>query len=202
MKKSRPENPGLSTQHSVPSPGSPVSGFRQTGFTLIELVVVITLVVVLGATLLNRVTFYQERAEQVAMAEVAGALQSALLLQYGRLVTHGAEAKVSTLAVANPMDWLARKPRNYTGEFYDPAPSSITPGNWVFDLKARGLIYVPDLAEHFVPGKDGKKWIRYRVSLMYDPAPITHGQPAQELVGALFEPVEPYRWFSDDGEKI
>ena len=70
MKKSMPENPGLSTQHSVPSPGSPVSGFRQTGFTLIELVVVITLVAVLGATLLNRVTFYQERAEQARRSEL------------------------------------------------------------------------------------------------------------------------------------
>ncbi len=171
----------------------PLSSDR--GFTLIELAVVISVVAILIGVLLNRVWFYQEQAEKAAMEQVAGALQSALTMQYGRLLTSGREAEVSALAADNPTNWLQKKPRNYSGEFYDPTPRSIAPGNWVFDLKTRELIYVLDRADHFIPGKDGEKWIRYRVNLMYDPVPGASGKPAKELVGSLFEPAEPYRWF-------
>ena len=167
----------------------------ERGFTLIELVVVIIIVSILATALLNRVWFYQEQAEKTAMVEVAAALQTALTMQHGRLLTRGMESEIAALAADNPMSWLAKPPRNYSGEFYDPTPRSVAPGNWVFDLKTRELIYVLDRAEHFVPGKDGQKWIRYRVRLMYDPALGAAGKNAKELAGTLFEPTEPYRWF-------
>ena len=170
-------------------------GISQRGFTLIELVVVITIVVILATALLNRVWFYQEQAEKAAMVEVAGAIQTALVMQYGRMLTHGMESETTALAVDNPIRWLAKQPRNYSGEFYDPTPRSVAPGNWVFDLRSRELIYVLDRTEHFVSGKDGKKWIRYRVNLMYDSALGASGKISKELAGTLFEPTEPYRWF-------
>ncbi len=176
-----------------PLSSDPLSSIR--GFTLIELAVVISVVAILIGVLLNRVWFYQEQAEKAAMEQVAGALQSALTMQYGRLLTSGMEAEISALAIDNPTNWLQKKPRNYSGEFYDPTPRSVAPGNWVFDLKTRELIYVLDRADHFIPGKDGQKWIRYRVHLMYDPVPGASSKPAKELVGTLFEPTEPYRWF-------
>lgn len=165
------------------------------GFTLIELVVVVTIVAILYTVFLNRVLFYQERAEKTAMVEIAGALQSALVMQYGRLMVRGKESEVAVLATDNPMRWLQKVPTNYAGEYYDPQPGAVDPGNWMFDLKSRELIYVLNRADYFVPGKDGLKWIRYRVNLMYDPVPGIRGKGSQELVGTLFEPVEPYRWF-------
>lgn len=167
----------------------------ERGFTLIELIIVITVVVILAAVLLERVWFYQEQAEKAAMVEVVGAIQSALVMQHGRLLVRGMESEVTVLAADNPMRWLSKQPRNYSGEFYDPTPRSVAPGNWVFDLRSRELIYVLDRADHFIPGKDGNKWIRYRVNLMYDPGLGASGKAAKELVGALFEPTEPYRWF-------
>lgn len=165
------------------------------GFTLIELVVVVTLVVVLIGTLLNRVWFYQEQAEKTAMVQVAATLQNALVMQYGSLMTHGQESKVSELVLDNPMNWLSKKPHNYAGEFYDPTPRSVAPGNWVFDLKSRELIYVVDRGEHFVPGKDGNKWVRYHVRAAYEQIPANQGKKEKVLTGILFEPVEPYEWF-------
>lgn len=165
------------------------------GFTLIELLVVVTIVAILYTVFLNRIWFYQERAEKTAMVEVAGALQSALIMQYGRLMVRGREAEVTALAADNPMRWLQKAPTNYAGEFYDPQPGMVEPGNWMFDLKSHELIYVLNRADYFVPAKDGKKWVRYRVNLMYDSVKGVRGKGSKELVGTLLEPIEPYRWF-------
>ena len=175
---------------SVPRPLS-----SESGFTLFELIVAITVVVVLAGALLNRLQYYQEQAEKTAMQQVAGVLQSALTLKYGRLLTSGTESGAAALAIENPINWLAKIPENYSGEFYDVTPRSVAPGNWVFDLKSRNLIYVMDRSDHFTPGKDGRKWVRYHVNLLYEPAPSTPVKKNKELVGILFEPMEPYRWF-------
>jgi prepilin-type N-terminal cleavage/methylation domain-containing protein len=169
------------------------------GFTLIELVVVIAIISILISALLTRVWFYQEQAEKAAMEQVAGALQSSLVLQYAHLLTQGQEAKVKNLVEENPTRWLMRQPPNYAGEFQGVIPEEIAPGNWAFDLKTHELIYVPDRTEYFVPGKDGNKWVRYRARLLYEPmrgaaAPGSKNRGAQELTSVLFEPVEPYQW--------
>lgn len=170
-----------------------MSKCRQAGFTLIELIVVVCVVVILIGTLLYKVSDYQEQAEKVAMQQVVSALQSALTLEYGNLMTRGKESLVSELLVQNPMDWLQKQPENYSGAFYAPTPGSVAPGNWVFDLRSRQLIYVVDRGEHFKPGPDGYKWVRFHVRLDYSP-PLGGGK--KTLTGVLFEPVEPYSWFS------
>ena len=168
----------------------------QKGFTLIELIVVITIVVILASMLLDRVQYYQEQAEKTAMQQVAGVLQSALTLQYGRMITRGMEADAPALVAENPMNWLAKIPGNYAGEYYDVTPRSVAPGNWVFDLKTRNLVYVVDNGDNFTLGKDGHKWVRYHVNLLYEAAPGMPPNKTKELVGILFEPIEPYQWFN------
>lgn len=171
-------------------------GIRQRGFTLIELIVVIIILSVLMGTFLNRIYYYQERAEKTAMEGVAAAVQSALTMQYGRILIHGKPADVPALAQGNPMAWLQKKPPNYAGEFYDPMPQSVAAGSWIFDLKTHDLIYVLNNASYFTPGKDGKKWVRFHVAINHEAPPTASSQGAPlELTGALFEPVEPYVWF-------
>jgi len=165
------------------------------GFTLIELIVVITVIVILAGLFLVRIPGYQEQAEKAAMQQVEGALQTALVLRYGALMTRGAanEKELSALAADNPMNWLQRLPPNYRGEYYDPTPRTVAPGNWMFDLKSRDLIYVVDHGDAFTPGKDGKKWIRFHARLGYAPM-LGQAQAGKELVSTLFEPTEPYHW--------
>jgi prepilin-type N-terminal cleavage/methylation domain-containing protein len=172
----------LRTQHSL------------KGFTLIELLLVIIIIVVLVGTLITRVTYYQEQAEKTAMEQVAGALQSALLLQYFKLLTRGQEAEVKTLGGENPVHWLQRMPNKYAGEFDDPTPTTIHSG-WMFDLKSHDLIYVPDRSEYFIPGKDGKKWIRFHIIFGYEAFKGDTHKGGHEMVSMLFEPTEPYHWF-------
>lgn len=165
------------------------------GFTLIELIVVIIIIVVLAGLFLVRIPLYQERAEKAAMQQVEGALQSALVMRFGALQTRGAagEKELSILATDNPITWLQKMPPNYMGEYYDPTPRTVAPGNWMFDLKSRDLIYVLNQSDNFTPGPDGNKWIRFHVKLGYEPK---LGQPesGKELVTTLFEPTHPYRW--------
>jgi prepilin-type N-terminal cleavage/methylation domain-containing protein len=166
------------------------------GFTLLELVIVIAIIVTLMGLFMNRFTFYQEQAEKTAMEQVAGAIQSSLTIQYGQILLHGKPSDVAALGQDNPMNLLQKVPHNYAGEFYDPTPLSVPPGNWVFDLKTRDLIYVLGEGNYFKPGKDGKKWIRFHVALSYTKSllPSLQNEPA-DLTGLLFEPVEPYKWF-------
>jgi len=167
-----------------------------SGFTLIELIVVITIVVIMMGLFLNRTLFYQEQAEKTAMEQVAGAIQSALTMQYGQIMTRGKPTDTAVLALDNPVNWLQKKPRNYVGEYYDLTPLSVESGKWAFDLKSRELVYVPRNTNYFKPGTDGKKWIRFHVAVNYEASrlPSLQNTPA-ELTGILFEPVEPYSWF-------
>lgn len=168
------------------------------GFTLIELIIVISIVAILAGLFLSRIPYYQEQAEKTVMEQMAGAMQSALVMRYGTLMARGAgtESGLSALAIDNPMAWLQQKPNNYAGEFFDPTSKAVTPGHWMFDLKSRDLIYVLDRSEYFTPGKDGQKWIRFHVKLEYESPLGGSGGGKKELTSTLFGPTEPYRWFN------
>jgi prepilin-type N-terminal cleavage/methylation domain-containing protein len=166
------------------------------GFTLLELIVAITIIVILMGLLLNRTLFYVEQAEKTAMEEVAGAIQSALTMQYGQVLIRGKPSDVLVLSQDNPMSWLQNRPQNYAGEFYDPTPLAEEPGHWVFDLKSRDLVYLVRNADHFKPGKDGRQWIRFHVAFNREFSRLPSLQIAPpELTGIVFEPVEPSSWF-------
>lgn len=181
----------------IPNPESSVLYSKfQRGFSLLELVAVIIIVVILMAMFVSRILFYQEQAEKTAMIEVVNAIQSSLVLQYGQVLTRGKASDVEFLAKDNPMNLLQKKPRNYAGEFFDPTPLTVEPGNWMFDLKSRDLIYVPGNSDHFTPGKDGKKWIRFHVVVIHESPRLPSLQDAPpELVATIIEPLEPYVWF-------
>ena len=164
------------------------------GFTLVELLVVVCIVGVLASVLFNRVLFYQEMAEKAAMQQVVGAIQSALVLQYGHRMTLGMGTAMDSIRNENPLDWLSQKPPNYAGEFASVKPATIDPGNWAFDKQTHELIYVPDHAAFFVPKNDGSKWIRYRTRFEYESTPGYKGQGEKRLAAVTFSPVEAYQW--------
>lgn len=166
------------------------------GFTLFELMVVVCIFSVLIAIFLNRVEYYQELAEKTAMEENIGAIQSALNLQHSKHYVNGNAGNITLLPTENPMKWLQKLPQNYAGEFYDPKPDAITPGSWIFDLKAHEMIYVPSRTDHFVPGKDGLKWIRFHIEMQNQPGK-RNGVAGQDtdLVGTIFAPTEKVHWF-------
>lgn len=164
------------------------------GFTLIELVIVISMVGILAGMLFSRVLIYQELAEKAAMQQVVSAVQTALVLQYGHRMAFNMDSEVNDISTENPMEWLAQKPINYAGEFNSIKPGAIEPGTWAFDLNSRELVYVPDHKEYFVPAKDGISWVRYRTRFVYDQPAGNKITGVTELAGVTFSPVVPYQW--------
>ena len=175
------------TQSSVLCPLS-----SERGFTLFELVVVVIIILMLIVFFLDRARYYQEQAEKTAMEVIIGTIQSSLTLQYGQVITRGKPSDVAALMQDNPINWLQKKPLNYAGEFYDLTPLAAEGGNWAFDLKSHHLVYLLRNSNHFIPGTDGKRWIRFHVVVDY--LPSLHNQPP-EPTGIAFEPIEPYSWF-------
>lgn len=181
---------GISSGFLPPHP-SPAGRRREgAGFTLFELIIVIVIVSFLAAVLFDRVRSYQELAEKAAMEQTAGVIRSALNLQVAERVAKGSVGELTQLARENPMNWLADRPKNYLGEYYDPRPGDVPRGNWYFDLRNRHLVYLVQKGEYFAPGKDDRKWVRYRVSLVYNRA----AQTGAAIEGVVLETIEAYTW--------
>ena len=171
---------------------------RNQGFTLIELVVVITIISTLLAVLLDRMWAYQEAAEKAAMEQMAGTLRSALHFQIADRLLNGKAADMAELAQDNPMQWLAEPPANYLGDRFAPKLGAVSKGNWYFDLKDRHLVYVVSRGEHFKPNKQGRKEVRYAVRLVFSnkkPQAGPENAAKQDINGVILALTEPYQWF-------
>ncbi len=160
------------------------------GFTLLELVVVISLVAVLAAFFLDRALDNLEMAERVAMENQVRAIAAGLNLQLAGLIAKGREREIARLARENPMDWLATRPENYLGEMDAEPSGEAVAGHWFFDRSTGELVYLVRRGERFVPDAAGRKRVRFQVRLVHD----HRESPAKEPVGAVFQPVVPYRW--------
>jgi general secretion pathway protein G len=174
--------------------GLPPLGKSRTGFTLIELAVVISIVAVSTGLLFQRALFYQEQAEKAAMEQTVGVVRSALHLQVASLIAKNKTDELPKLVERNPMEWLAQKPKNYAGEYYAPRSGDVTPGSWYFDLHGRNLIYLVKSKNHFNSGEKGRDLIRFQVKTV-DPIRGQAQEPARAIEGVILEQVIPYTWF-------
>jgi general secretion pathway protein G len=121
---------------------TPRSGKSCSGFTFYEFAICAAVAAVLTGLLLTRVLFYRERAERVAVQQLVGTLRTTLQLHASQLAATQGERGLRRLLEENPLDWLARKPDNYLGEYYSPDLEKMPTGNWVFDRRDKCLIYL------------------------------------------------------------
>jgi len=167
-----------------------------SGFSMMELLVVVVAIALLGGVLLERVLLYQEQAEQAAMEQMVGTLRSALRLQVAESLPKG-RSGLAQLAEQNPMHWLLGKPANYVGERLGTEISAVPGGNWYFDLRDNSLVYVVGNGRHFAANASGRKEVRYQIQALVAGKPQAKRNTAdkQAIDGVILVLVEPYQWF-------
>lgn len=118
----------------------------QAGFTLLEIVIVIALVILLFLVAVDRILPLRGRAEAAHVRQVVGTLRSNLGLTVAeRVVVDGLDS-VATLAGSDPMTLLAEPPNNYAGNL--DAGDVPKPGTWYFDPRTGRLGYRVEFTGH------------------------------------------------------
>jgi type II secretory pathway pseudopilin PulG len=125
----------------VPRWADPRPDKRQSGFTLLELVIVIILVIVLFLTAWWRLLPLRGDAEAAHVASTIGALRSALGLHVAETVVEDSLQAIADLEHGNPVPLLAQPPADYAGEHTEPENAEIPPGSWYFQPLVGELRY-------------------------------------------------------------
>ena len=160
------------------------------GFTLLELVVVISIIAVLTAIAAERLWEIQVKAERAAMESVIGTIQSALGLKIAEALLMGDRTGLDTLSGSNPMERLSAVPNNYVGALTNTA--DVVGGQWYFDLREQVLVYRAYNVANFQGSATDARQARFTVRLDREVARPGHRE--QGIVGARLVPLEPYTW--------
>lgn len=162
------------------------------GFSLLELVVAITLIGIFAGVLLNRLLFYQEAAEKALMEFEATKLKLALQIHIGDLIARNQPLNFARIARENPMRWLDQPIPGYRGEYEGEPPVDLPKGIWYFDRSRAELVYVLNQDRNFRSLSAGRSRVRWHVKTI---RPDGIAAKDSTVIGLQFVPVEPYRWF-------
>jgi len=164
---------------------------KQTGFTLLELSIVVLLIGILASVLLNRTLRYQEFAEKTVVEATVANMRSGLRYRIAELMMSDRMNEMGSLSHENPMSWLKTPPSNYLGHLGQAQAQRIPPGSWYFDTERHELVYLLQHVRYFQPGPDGQKAMRFRVTAS------TRKNAANDSIrveGIRLAPVASYDW--------
>ncbi|MCC7484194.1 MAG: prepilin-type N-terminal cleavage/methylation domain-containing protein [Burkholderiales bacterium] len=166
------------------------AGARGRGFSLFELAVAIAIIAAAATVLLERLRFYQEYAERVAMDATVRLVKTGLQIRLAELIVTNRQAEAVELESEDPTRWLDTRPANYAGEYRRPP----RPGAWYFDAPRRQLVYAVSSGDRLeLPDGAGPRELRFQARLLRD-AVRTGGTTVLSVTGVTVVPVTPYRW--------
>jgi prepilin-type N-terminal cleavage/methylation domain-containing protein len=161
---------------------------RRGGFTLLELVVVICIASVIATVFVDRLRYYQERAEKASMDLVLARTKMGLQIRMAELIMTRRQKQVVELETENPMRWLEEPPSNYAGEY----SSAAVPGNWYYASREHALVYLPMNGNYLEFGASKSRELRFRVEV---PMQADGATGSQTPAGVAVKPTREYKWF-------
>lgn len=159
------------------------------GFSLLELVIVISIIALLVIFALQRLWALSADAEKVAMEQILGSLRSAIGIKVANHIVRNDWQGLRALEASNPMEQLAEVPGNYLGVLKQPQLARIEGSRWYYDATERVLVYRVRNAESFKSTLPGPARARFKVQVVYGEGGVAQGV---RLVA-----VEPYVWVAD-----
>ena len=171
---------------------------KHAGFSLLELILVVTIIGLLFTVAVDRLLVLNVDAERTAMQHILGSLRSAMSIQVAKKISSGAVNQIPDMAGNNPMDWLSEKPDNYIGIKDEPDPADIQGYQWYFDAYHHWLVYRVGNTDYFSSPLKNAPRARFRVNLDYTDT-NQNGEfdsGIDEIHGLKLESVEPYKWLT------
>jgi general secretion pathway protein G len=173
--------------------GENYTSFKQRGFTLLELVVVLTIISVLAVVGLDRFYKLLVDVERTSMEHSLGVMRSAIGMQVAGHFVVGDMEGLQQLAGSNPMDLLAEKPSNYLGAFSSYDLDELETGNWLYDDTSHTLIYLVRNHLYFKSELGNPSRARFKIFPVYSDR-ITGDIKREYISGLTLKKLEPYEW--------
>lgn len=164
------------------------------GFTLLELIVVISIVAITATTALDRLFWYQSQAEKTAMEYNATMIKSGLLMSAASLMMAEKTSDIPALAEHNPLNLLAQKPANYLGEMDGRKTDVLESGNWFYDTSKHQLVYIVEHRRYFTPEVPNDFTIRYGIKVLYGEMELVSGKKVAYIASITLVPLSKYTW--------
>ena len=119
------------------------------GFTLLELLVVIAVVVLVYAAAMRNLLPLRGQAEEATFLSTVAALRSSVSMETSRRLVRDGIGEVIEMDGMNPVDLLRVAPRNYVGAI-DGEDTDVCAGCWGFDKATGTLLYRVEYRQYFV----------------------------------------------------
>ncbi len=172
---------------------------QQSGFSLLELLIVIIIISALLGFAIERLLKLQVQAERSAMQSLIGTLQSSIALTISEHIAKDRIPELKKFINSNPMALLANTPVNYLGSFKN-RPESPEPANWWYEQNSQTLVYFVLNQEYFStdskdPGQN--RLAKFKIMAVYDDNNSNGRFDRNDtLKGLRLSPLAQYQWSS------
>lgn len=164
------------------------------GFTLIELIVVVSIVAISATVALDKLFWYQGQAEKASMDSTANMIKSGLWMSGASLMMANRGNEIPKLAEQNPINLLEQKPDNYLGELNGSKTEEMKAGNWFYDTSKKQVVYIVSQRRNFTPTITDDYTVRYGVKIIQSEIEITPGKKIPYIAGVTLVPLSKYNW--------